>query len=65
MGEIKIIPEEWDGKALRGVQKGKYLRLDGKEDHEEIQTAMDDRQTSKWFMNPDAWERVFGGRGND
>jgi hypothetical protein len=64
MEEIKIISSNKDGAELRREKiSTKYtVRCDGKADDEEIQDALSEAGTKKWFGLGTAWDRVFGGK---
>lgn len=61
--DIKVIASEKDGRELRDLQKGRYLRCDGKDDQHEINEALAivGRGAKYWSLG-DAWERIFGRR---
>lgn len=62
MSEVKIISSEKDGAELKRLQKGNYVRCDGKHDFAEISDAMTCSSMKGWSLPDGAWEKIFGSK---
>jgi hypothetical protein len=60
--KITVIPEEADGAAMRRLQKGHYVRCDGRDDAGPINDALERAGRTKTFsgFGEGHWRQNFG-----